>query len=318
MRLVTGIRRVSSVYAAALLGMAVSASADTWLTHPAPGPGGPPHSALTRVSCVSGDFCMTVGASDYGLGRLGLPRRPIATFADRWDGSTWRLLPMPAVHGSPGLMSLSCVSSTFCVAVGSTQTTGRGSAAGFGGRAKPRALVETWDGTAWTVRPTPLASSPDSALSGVSCVSSSFCIAVGTSGLAWDGTSWTRLRLPSVRYGSSLSAIACVAAEDCWAVGSYNAYKAGPDGTRPLAAHWLGGRWTVARLPAESDRFQSGHREQRNQQPDWPAPQGAGHDACGNCARHARHYQRVRGSYVTRPSSTPLSASDRMTCCRPR
>jgi hypothetical protein len=232
--------------AAVSVGVAVPASADTWMTQMTPGPSGPPNAALTSVSCVSSTFCMAVGTSDYGFDRFDTLLGPIATFAERWDGSAWTILPTPAVSGSPRLVSLSCASSTFCVAVGSTETDG--------GR-NTHALLETWDGTAWTSQATPLGSARSGALSGVSCASSSFCFAVGTSGLSWNGTSWRQITLPSVRYRSSLAAIACVAADDCTAVGYYNTRRIGVGIPVPLAARWRGGRWTVARPPPERYRY---------------------------------------------------------------
>jgi hypothetical protein len=250
--------------AALLVACAVStASAATWSLQTTPGPSGPPNAALTNVSCPATTFCMAVGTSDFGFDRLGISLvGPIATFAERWDGSAWTVLPTPAAGLSPGLVSVSCASPTFCVAVGSTKSGGRVTVGqqGGGGR-NPHALLEVWDGSAWTVRPTPLGSASTSRLFGVSCVSSQFCVAVGSTGfqnaqaLRWNGQAWQRLTLPTVKWGPTLTAVSCVATNACTAVGSYDVNKVGVADLRPLAESWTGGRWTVAKPPPERDSF---------------------------------------------------------------
>jgi len=242
--------------------MAAQASAATWTTQTVPPPSGPPNATATAVSCVSATFCMAVGTSDFGFDHTQTNLKgPIATFAERWDGTAWSLLPTP--HAGPGLslLSLSCVSPTFCVAVGANHTTGRMSNPGFVGGGKLRAVLEVWNGTAWSVRPTPLGAMPNSALTGVSCVSGRFCIAVGSTGLQiaaalrWDGSAWKRLTLPSVKWGPTLTAVDCVATNACTAVGSYDVNMVGIADLRPLAMRWTGARFAVAKPPAERDRF---------------------------------------------------------------
>jgi hypothetical protein len=239
------------------MGVTSSAWAAGWATQPMTGPSGPSNAALTSVSCASATSCMAVGTSDYGFDHLGINLLgPIATFAERWDGSSWVVLPTPPAGANPTLFSLSCVSATFCVAVGSTQTGGRQSVAGLGaGGRNPRPLLEVWNGSAWAARVTPISAARGGALSGVSCVSTRFCMAVGSSGLIWDGTSWRQIKLPAVKYGTSLTATSCAAAGECTAVGWYNANRTGVAELRPLAARWHGGRWTVSRPAPERDRY---------------------------------------------------------------
>jgi hypothetical protein len=256
------IRRAAAIGAALAACAASPASGATWAPQMVPGPSGPPNAAVTSVSCPSVTFCMAVGSSDFGFDHSGtMLLGPIATFAERWDGSSWVVLPTPAAGADPTLVSLSCVSPTFCVAVGASHTPGRQYVAGFLGGGKQRAVVEVWDGTGWTVQSTPLRSVRSSALLGVSCASSRFCIAVGSAGVKaaaavlWNGSTWRRLRLPSVEYGPSLTGISCVAANACTAVGSYDVNKVGVADLRPLAERWTGERWTVAKPPPERDRF---------------------------------------------------------------
>ncbi len=257
------VRRAAVICGLVSVGVAAPASAATWTTQTMPGPSGPPNTAATAVSCTSATFCMAVGSSDFGYDHSKtMLVGPFATFAERWDGSAWSLLPTPSAGPAPTLVALSCASPTFCVAVGSTHTLGRQALEGFGGGTGTRAVLEVWNGTAWSVRPTPLGSVHGSGLSGVSCVSSSFCIAVGATGLQiaaalqFNGQTWKRISLPRVRWGPTLTAISCAATTNCTAVGSYDVNKVGVADLRPLAMRWTGGgHWTVAKPPAERDRF---------------------------------------------------------------
>jgi hypothetical protein len=256
------ISRAAAIAGAVAACAASPASGATWAPQTVPGPSGPPNAAVTSVSCPLATFCMAVGSSDFGFDQSGTTLLgPIATFADRWDGTSWVVLPTPAAGADTALVSLSCASPTFCVAVGATHTAGRQYVAGVPGGRDDRAVLEAWNGTSWTVQATPLRSVRASALSGVSCVSSRFCIAVGSPGIQaaaailWNGHTWRRVTLPSVKYGPSLTAISCAAANACTAVGSYDVNKVGVADLRPLAERWMGGRWTVARPPPERDRF---------------------------------------------------------------
>src|SRR5262249_25885741 len=152
------------------------------------------------VSCVSSTFCMAVGLSDNNLSAAQTFQPPVASLAEQWDGAAWSVLATPATVTNPQLATVSCASPTFCVAVGKTNSLGE---AGYG-RLYPgtasRALVEMWNGATWTVTATPAGSVSRSGLSGVTCTSVTFCVAVGVhsvgnSGEAalaemWNGSAW--------------------------------------------------------------------------------------------------------------------------------
>ena len=141
---------------------------------------------------------------------------------------------------------MSCVSATFCWAVGSYNADdGTGS----------KTLAERWDGVAWRG-----ATTPDAALGGgggdeldsVSCVALTDCWAVGggegygSNSLAehWDGSSWTVVATQN-EVGGHLNAVDCVDADDCWAGGFYGTpgNPSGPGGL--LLEHWTGEAWTI-------------------------------------------------------------------------
>jgi hypothetical protein len=97
--------------------------------------------------------------------------RPLAGCTDlqRPLVKQWSVEPSsnPAGATSSTLHGVSCISSSFCTAVG------------YGYDPTEQALAERWNGTSWTAEPNPAG---DSTLYGVSCTSSSSCTAVGSSG----------------------------------------------------------------------------------------------------------------------------------------
>jgi hypothetical protein len=75
--------------------------------------------------------------------------------------------PDPAASGDT-LISLSCTSAAACTATGY-----RGSNGVY------KTLIESWDGTTWSVVPSPNRGDISSALVGVSCTSATTCTATG-------------------------------------------------------------------------------------------------------------------------------------------
>ena len=204
-----------------------------------------PQSTLSGVSCVSASFCESVGVGPNNAGFY-------APLAEVWNGKSW--LPQPApVPSGPGYISLngvSCLSASFCEAVGSAQHAANGTSS---------TLAEVWNGAIWAIQPTPnVASWSQNLLYGVSCLSVSFCEAVGTGGnqtestLAevWDGTAWTIQPTPnpaSAAY-NQLNGVSCVSVGFCEAVGQ----AFGP-GFSALAEVWDGTTWTQQTIPNPAD-----------------------------------------------------------------
>src|SRR5438552_17844610 len=85
----------------------------------------------------------------------------------------------------------------------------------------------------WSVAKTPNSLVRNGSLAGVSCASSTACVAVGThsnrsglqQGLAevWNGTGWTVTAVPTPKHGlaASLFGVSCVSSTDCHAVGAW-------------------------------------------------------------------------------------------------
>jgi hypothetical protein len=209
-----------------------------WTVQTTPNPTGAQFSSLSGVSCTSATACTAVGsyANSAGL-----------TLAERWNGTTWTVQPTPNPTGtSPSLYGVSCTSATACIAVGSyIDSTGN-----------RVTLAERWDGTNWTIQPTPSPSGGgDSFLSGVSCTSATACTAVGyaskydsghvifevTLAERWDGTAWTiQSTANPTAVQDTLSSVSCISATACTAVG----HSLGT-----LAERWNGTTWTIQSTP---------------------------------------------------------------------
>jgi hypothetical protein len=120
-------------------------------------------------------------------------------------------------------------------------------------------VAEAWNGTKWSVEPTPdPTGSNSSSLAGVSCTSATACTAVGSYNIgadtevtlaeAWNGTKWSvePTANPTGSKGSSLAGVSCTSATACTAVGGYD----NGDGTyATLAEAWNGKSWVVEPTP---------------------------------------------------------------------
>jgi hypothetical protein len=140
------------------------------------------------------------------------------------------------------LNGVSCASSTSCVAVGKAIEGGG-----------TEILVESWNGTGWSVQTTPRL--PGS-LEDVSCASSTSCTAVGykaegenllTLALRWDGREWRTQTTPNggAEYNFLLD-VSCATTSSCVAVGEQDGRRAP---TALFTAVWNGTSWTAKEAP---------------------------------------------------------------------
>lgn len=187
----------------------------TWQIQPTPSPTGVLGSGLGKVSCTGARSCTAVGTYRTDEDTVG-------PLAERWDGASWQLEPMPNPGGDSALVDVSCARARACTAVGYYPGTEQ----------IPTATVaERWNGVAWQLQPTP---NPDGnpALTGVSCARARACTAVGSSleisilAERWDGLTWQTEPTPPTPAGagaSGLADVSCIRARACTAVGSYAA-----------------------------------------------------------------------------------------------
>ena len=206
----------------------------TWsaVSSPSPSPGS--NNKLMSVSCTSASNCVAVGFS-------GMMNQE-TTLAMVWDGSAWSVVESP----NPGtgfvgnkLNSVTCLSASSCVAVGSTSQGGLG-----------QTLVMSWDGSEWSVVSSPNSGQSGNALNSVSCVSATNCVAAGKAGsrelvMAWNGSTWSVVSSPNASgTNDELRSVSCASASDCVAVG-YT--RTTPVSTLVMA--WNGTAWSIVSSP---------------------------------------------------------------------
>lgn len=154
------------------------------------------------------------------------------------------VVPTPDPNEESFLKSVSCVSESFCIAVGLGSLVGGGD---------ELAQILAWDGSNWSI--VPISTPGDrSLLLGVSCLSESQCTAVGfyrspegnkSLVLMWDGTTWEAPPVPTRPGDGGLDSVSCVSETRCTAVGS------GDAGT--LVMTWDGAAWTIVPSPSPGD-----------------------------------------------------------------
>ncbi|HVT42360.1 MAG TPA: hypothetical protein VHD39_05205, partial [Acidimicrobiales bacterium] len=156
-----------------MLASTVSGAATSgWSVSAVPGSG--QDDVLLGTACPNGSDCVAVGVT---LGDLAAGTTVPTPIVDTWNGSSWTYgtgAPLPSgLEG--GFFGVSCLNAADCWAVGTeTQAGGGGNSTG--------ALVENWNGQAWSVVSTPTPSGNGAVgafLQGVTCTSSSNCVAVG-------------------------------------------------------------------------------------------------------------------------------------------
>ncbi len=183
------------------------------------------------VSCPTARRCVAVGTSGAMV----------------WDGTRWKT--QPGVVGD----SLSCPSGRVCVAVGSTPD-------------DDDLIADIWRDGKWSSEDMPLPTAETRiqsvTLSGVSCTSPVFCMAVGdysygvraqpspgrrvrTLAEAWNGQGWRIVPPVNPATLSTLKAVSCRSPRLCVAVGTR--------GTQfTLVERWTGAHWQVQTSPNPS------------------------------------------------------------------
>jgi hypothetical protein len=135
---------------------------DTWTEQATVSPTG--NSFLNGVSCSAPAACTAVG--NYEINSS-----PWVTLAERWNGTNWVQQPTPSSTTgiAVALEGVSCPSPASCTAAGYYYPS-----------PGQQTLAEHWNGTAWSIQPTPNpVGASSSQLNGVSCPPSAPCTAAG-------------------------------------------------------------------------------------------------------------------------------------------
>jgi hypothetical protein len=207
----------------------------------------PSVNGLNAMSAISPSDAWAVGGTFAGA------PGPAASLIERWDGTTWRLVDNP---GPGNLYGVTAVSANDAWAVGRQ-----------GGNYDPQSqqyvyttLIMHWNGTQWSVVPSPSPNPMGSYLNSVAAIAANDVWAVGytqsppTAGAEaliehWDGASWRVVTspIPASATGSAYTSVTRIpGTQQLWAVGST---RFGPiagtdaDYFQVLIERWDGSAW---------------------------------------------------------------------------
>ena len=177
---------------------------------------------LQGVSCVSATNCVAVGNDEGHLSDY------TETLTEHWNGSKWSIVKSPNPAKYSNLAAVSCATATSCYAVGSAAP----SQPGYKGPLQ--SMIVHWNGSAWTRVTSADPSAPHNTLAGVSCPSTSSCVAVGDSRTGsvdhtlvkrLTGNTWSIEPSPDPAGAlqASLHGVGCTGATACVAVGDSTA-----------------------------------------------------------------------------------------------
>ena len=200
---------------------------------------------LASVSAASATDAWAVGA--YSPGGSGV----MVTLAEHFDGTHWTAFPLPNVGAQQN----------FLMGV-SMPAPGKAWAVGFfeNDKFQQQTLIEHFDGTVWSVVPSPSPGAQQNILYGVAAISDSDVWAVGAeedaSGLwhtlteHWNGSSWSVVTaVDAGANGNQFYAVKALASNNVYAVGQ-QAGAGFPN--QALIEHWNGKSWSVVTSPADA------------------------------------------------------------------
>jgi hypothetical protein len=174
--------------------------------------------------------------------------------AQHWDGATWARVSLPSPgSGFNGLYGVAAIALNDVWAVGMFYNNG----------GQYQTLTEHWNGSSWSVVPSPNQGTTGSELHAVTAISSNDVWAVGHYGCCnltntliehWDGTQWSIVPSPNRGlYENLLLGVAAISANDLWAVGLTRDSTSPNDPTLTLTMHWDGSTWTIVPSPNQGN-----------------------------------------------------------------
>ena len=193
---------------------------------------------LFGVAAVSERDVWAVGWAQDPAG----PQYVKQTLIQHFNGSGWTIVPSPNPSNDidSRLFAAAAVSGNDVWAVGASHD----------GTLPSRTLIQHWNGSEWTIVPSPSPDSQFNELRGVTALGPTDVWAVGYRGgstrdtpietlvLHWNGSAWRVAASPSVSGGANqLFGVTALSSSDIWAVGSTSG--------APLAIHWDGTSWNI-------------------------------------------------------------------------
>jgi len=130
-------------------------------------------------------------------------------------------------------------------------------------------IVQHYDGSGWTVVPSPQPGN-SSSLDSVDALSPTDAWAVGTKSgfgaqestftMHWDGSAWTEVPSPNPRdtgdARNELRSVVVISKRNAWAVGTYENDLTSFHQDRTLTMHWDGSTWSIVQSPTPGETGQ--------------------------------------------------------------
>jgi hypothetical protein len=192
-------------------------------------------SGFNAVAAINANDVWAVG---YRAGGLPEFQAVTVTLTAHWNGSTWTAVPSPNISNrTHALLSVAAIATNDVWAVGYYRNMGE----------LYQTLILHWNGSSWSITPSPNFPGAENQLFGVSGTSANDVWAVGGAWdgvvntqifLHWDGSAWSQVTGP----GGPTACVGCsgdvlaMGPNDVWAVGN-------------TIGHWDGTQWTLSPNP---------------------------------------------------------------------
>jgi hypothetical protein len=186
-----------------------------WSIVPSPNPGSTFY-YLGEARAVSANDIWSVGQAVNNNGVF-------QTLIEHWNGTQWNIVKSPNVGSNNNFLnSVTTVSANDVWAVGTSSNKSN----------NDRTLILHWDGSQWSVVPSPNIGSQTNDLLEVAAASANDIWTVGSyinnSNVSqtliqhWDGSQWSIISSPNVNLGDNLlQGLTVISTNDVWAVGDY-------------------------------------------------------------------------------------------------
>jgi hypothetical protein len=165
------------------------------------------------------DALVAISSTDIWTAVGSLTTFSSTTF-EHWNGQSWSIVSGPGVNNANnGIARIAAVSSQDVWAVGTSKAPGR--------RTPTLPLIEHWNGSTWSIVPSPATGTFAAFLSGVTALSSTDAWAVGGTFTGspvvehWDGSQWSLVSVPvsTGAFNNQLSAVSSLPGGTVIAVG---------------------------------------------------------------------------------------------------
>ena len=228
---------IAALVSAAVLAVSATAQAATgFTTVTSPDPGSN-YNEIDGIAPVTTSNAWAVGFQ-RSTGLL------FHVLVEHWTGTAWSVAASasrPAADDTR-LHAVAALSATNIWAVGSQTTS-----------TSTQSLIEHWNGSAWSVVPSPSGEPAGSELLGIAAVSAGNIWAVGHSTVEvgesgsliehWNGSAWSVAPSPALSAYGYLTGVAAVSASNVWAVGRDGRHPT------PIIEHWTGTTWSEVSQP---------------------------------------------------------------------